>query len=722
MRISPYRAHTGPPEQAIGEATAKDRADARKPLPLSEPEGPSVRKDFDLRGDSRKLFEDVAHAFGLDCVFDGDYQPTAPIRFQLRDVDYRDALHGLEAATGSFIVPLTGKLFLVAKDTPQKRAEVEPNIAVEVRLSEATTPQEFSGAITAVQQAMAIPKVSWDTQNQTVILRGPASKVLPARVMLEDLTRSGAQVMVELKFLQISRNDMVTYGINFPNLFTLTPLTNWLNNAVSPPTNIAGLLTFGGGKTLIGIGIINPSLVARMSESSGNVLLSNQLRSMSGQPASLHVGDRYPILTSGYLGQTESAATSQGGTGAGAGNGTGSGGTGAGTLNLTQTSVSWTYTSGGLPPPDATITVTSTNGNIEFTATALSSSPWLAVDGDAIASGTLPATLTISPAATLAELGAGSYLGTVQVSGSDGSVAYVTVKLEVDGGAQNVTISPGTIALASSAAGLSVQQTVSVTSITGGTLSALVIGSGLSLSVSQTTLGPNTPAGLTVIGNPTGLSAQTYPGVLSVTVGEVTAEAPVSFKIISSGSLLLSQTSAPWTFTTGGSLPQPVSVTVSSTSGATSFTATASSANSWLLVNGGTSASGTLPATLVLSPAPGLADLGTGNYPGAVQLNAADGTITYINVTLTVNGGLATGLRVSPNPISLSAPLQGFTVSRRAGCRPSTEASWSWCWTHRLRRRRVEDQRSTSRARSSRSVFSQHSEPHDSMPMPIADD
>jgi general secretion pathway protein D len=297
---------------SIPEATAKDRADARKPLPPAELAAAPGTYNFNLRGDSRKLFEDVAHKLGLDCVFDSDYQPVGPIRFQLEQVDYRDALHGLEAATASFIVPLTGKLFLVARDTPQKRAELEPSVAVAVPLPEATNPQDFAGMITGVQQSMAIEKVAWDTQNNTVILRGAISKVLPARAMLAQLLHPRAQVMVDLEVIEVSRNDMVTYGVNFPNTFTLNFLTTWMNNTFSIPKNISGILRFGGGKTLMGLGIMNASLVAQMSQSSGKILLSQQLRSLDGRPATFHVGDRYPIMTASYIGQIPAgtAATS----------------------------------------------------------------------------------------------------------------------------------------------------------------------------------------------------------------------------------------------------------------------------------------------------------------------------------------------------------------------------------------------------------------------------
>jgi len=289
-------------EEPFDVPTPQDRADARKPLPPMELHAQPGVKDLDLRGDAKSLYEQVARTFGLDCVFDDDFQAGSSMRFELKDVDYRDALHGLEAATGSFIVALAPKLFLVAKDTPQKRQEREPTAAIELRLPESTSQQDFNSLITAVQQTFAIEKVAFDTQNNTVILRDRISKVIPARMMFEDLMYPRAQVVVEMEFLEVSRNDVITYGVDFPNTFSLTAITKVLNNVLSIPTSASGLISFGGGKTLVGIAIMNASLVAQMSAASGKLLLKAQVQSVDNQPATLLVGDRYPILTSGYFG------------------------------------------------------------------------------------------------------------------------------------------------------------------------------------------------------------------------------------------------------------------------------------------------------------------------------------------------------------------------------------------------------------------------------------
>jgi hypothetical protein len=127
------------PEFHFDPPSAEDLAAARQPLPPTQLDADPGVRDLDFSGDFKKLFQSVARAYGLECVYDSDYQPGNPFRFQMKGVDYRDALHGLEAATGSFIVPVTTKIFLVAKDTTQKRTEIEPTVTVAVHFPDIYT-------------------------------------------------------------------------------------------------------------------------------------------------------------------------------------------------------------------------------------------------------------------------------------------------------------------------------------------------------------------------------------------------------------------------------------------------------------------------------------------------------------------------------------------------------------------------------------------------------
>ena len=139
--------------------------------------------DFELSGNTRQIWEQVAKSYGFEVVFDGDYQPLDNIRFRMNAVTFIEAMTALEAATASFLVPVSEKLGLVARETPQKRQELEQQMVVSVPLPQPVPVQEAQELARGVQQLMELQKFSVDSVQRVAVLRGPPSKVIPSVVL-----------------------------------------------------------------------------------------------------------------------------------------------------------------------------------------------------------------------------------------------------------------------------------------------------------------------------------------------------------------------------------------------------------------------------------------------------------------------------------------------------------------------------------------------------------
>ncbi len=284
----------------IGEG---DLADARRPQPPRELKATSERKDIALKADARELFERVAKSYGLDCVFDGDYPTAGPkIAFEMDQADYRDALHGAEAATGSFIVPLSEKVFLVVKDTVQKRQEKEPSATVLVAIPQTVTVQEAQELAVAVRQTLEIRKFGIDTQRRMIVLRDSVSKIRLAQPLIEQLLAYRPEVAVDLEFIEMSQTDARKIGIDLTTQFPVVNFVKILKSMPSIPQGVTRLALFGGGRTVFGVGLVDATVVAQMSKSNALSLMRSTIRSSDGQAATFHVGDKYPIVTSGFFG------------------------------------------------------------------------------------------------------------------------------------------------------------------------------------------------------------------------------------------------------------------------------------------------------------------------------------------------------------------------------------------------------------------------------------
>jgi type II secretory pathway component HofQ len=295
----------------VGSISEWDIVEAqRHPLPPPELKAVLGTKDFNLKGDSKTLFEEVAKAFNLLVVFDSGYQPVQNIRFEMNGASYTEALRALQDATNSFIVPVGDRLILVANDTTQKRQELESTAAVVIPIPEPFSVQEVQEIATSVRGALDIQRLMVDTQRRMILIRDRVWKVRAAQTLVHDLMQPRPQVAIEIQIITDDLSKSKTWGLDLPTQFPLISFGNLIhklpaNVTTSIPAGFARFLTFGAGASFMGLGLTDATLFAEATKGDASTLLNSEVVTSDGVATSFHVGQKYPLVTSTYaIGQT----------------------------------------------------------------------------------------------------------------------------------------------------------------------------------------------------------------------------------------------------------------------------------------------------------------------------------------------------------------------------------------------------------------------------------
>jgi uncharacterized protein (TIGR03437 family) len=204
--------------------------------------------------------------------------------------------------------------------------------------------------------------------------------------------------------------------------------------------------------------------------------------------------------------------------------------------------------------------------------------------------------------------------------------------------------------------------TYAVTTPAGGTW----LGAAVTAGYNNTQL----PSSITVTATALSLPSGTYNGTVTVTPtgGGGATVINVTFTVgtgAGSGNLTANLNPITWSYTSGsGSYPSS-SVTLTSSTGASGFSTTVNSStncagnsNCWLYTN---PTNGSISSGFEILPNATITSLGTGNYTGYIYVTATDGSTLTITVNLTVNGGSTNGISWQPDPVTITAALNGST-------------------------------------------------------------
>src|SRR5258706_3083731 len=288
------------------------------------------RHSFDLRGDTRSAYEQVAQAFGVKAAFDPDVV-SRQVRMRLDNVDFNTAVSLLGSTTGTFWMPVNAILMFVAPDTPKKRRQFGLQAEQPFPLPSSASPEDMTELLRMLREITGATRIDLDTSSHTITMRDAPERLALAAELIHQGDPARGELMLEIELLEVDRNKAQQLGITPPasaQAFLINPSdiralqkATDLNNALTilgqllsakGPSSIPGFTLLGGGYTTFLLTL--PGAASNFSDAVSLVQSGRQvlLRAQDGKPATFFVGDRFPVtlsLLSGSLGTASGSAT-----------------------------------------------------------------------------------------------------------------------------------------------------------------------------------------------------------------------------------------------------------------------------------------------------------------------------------------------------------------------------------------------------------------------------
>ncbi len=202
--------------------------DAEGPIELTPA---TVKKSFHLKGTQQEILRQVLSAYQLTPVMDSSVTQL-PIRLDADDVDYTQATQMVKMLTGTFFVPLDPKRVLVAKDSKENRQKYERLLLESVYIPGVTTT-EMTEITNVAKNVFDAPVAVAQPTSGILTVRAPESRMKALNATLEELLDGKAQVMVEVRLIDINRVRTTNLGVELPSQITVFNVASEISSLVN---------------------------------------------------------------------------------------------------------------------------------------------------------------------------------------------------------------------------------------------------------------------------------------------------------------------------------------------------------------------------------------------------------------------------------------------------------------------------------------------------------
>ena len=253
------------------------------------------KSSFRVTGSVEKCYRAIAREFGLKVVFDSDFEKEKTVILNLDGANFKSSIRSLNEISKAFVLPLDERIFLVAEDSNAKRAALEPMVTATIRIPTGLTSEMIDQLSQGLKQVLEIKRVQVDHENNQIVLRDTAYRVHLAREICRHFTYARAEVLFEVELIAMKETEQVDFGFKLPASFPVAHLHGAGGMRTSKVFRSVPFIGLSVSKTILGVSIADAILTANQTKSVGRIIQQFQLRSIDGQPATLSIGERFPI-------------------------------------------------------------------------------------------------------------------------------------------------------------------------------------------------------------------------------------------------------------------------------------------------------------------------------------------------------------------------------------------------------------------------------------------
>jgi general secretion pathway protein D len=287
---------------------------------------------FHLKTDRRTAIQTVFRSYGIEASVDQSVSGP-PVRFDVDDASFGEAMRAVNMVTDSFTVPLDAHRALVAKDTRENRQQYMREEFETIYLGGLSTA-DMTDVGNLAKNVFQVQQVAIQQTAGTLTIRATTDKLNAFNETLRLLLDGRSQVLLDVRLIQLAHNNGHNTGLQLPQQVTafnvyseeqaiLSQNAALVQQIISsglaaPGDTLAilgillasgqvsnsifqnGIALFGGGLTLTGISVQPVTLNLSLNSSESRELDQVQLHLGDGEEGTIKAGSRYPITTSQY--------------------------------------------------------------------------------------------------------------------------------------------------------------------------------------------------------------------------------------------------------------------------------------------------------------------------------------------------------------------------------------------------------------------------------------